>query len=229
MGRSHCHPILQRRKGRCRKVEDLSQATLSGSTPHFLNHCLVLLAYTSLDHHSPVTQQGTRPITCPTLTHHTLLAQVGTKPRPWPQLIGLGQRLAWRAANLHGRAGLAEIGRTNQIPSLRPDGEKWRGSLAQTMPRGRIEQRGSKVQGKEARTPSRREESRRLAHSQPGRPVQLRTRTRGGDLRNRDHTLTSPPPPAPEKPGASDILLLPRRSPPLARRCRWMRRAPSPP
>ena len=127
MGWTHCHPILQRRKGRCRKVEDISQATLSGSTPHFLNHCLVLLAYTSLDHRSPVTQHGTPPITCPTRTHHTLLAQVGTKPRPWPQLIGLGQRLAWRAANLHGRAGLAEIGRTNQIPSLRPDGEKWRG------------------------------------------------------------------------------------------------------
>lgn len=72
-------------------MEDLSQATLSGSTPHFLNHCLDLLAYTSPDHRSPITQQGTPPIPCPTLTHHTLLASVGTKPRPWPQLIGLGQ------------------------------------------------------------------------------------------------------------------------------------------
>ena len=52
-------------------MEDLSQATLSGSTPHFLNHCLVLLAYTSPDHRRPTTQQATPPIPCPTLTHHT--------------------------------------------------------------------------------------------------------------------------------------------------------------
>lgn len=134
-------------------MEDFPQATLSGSTPHFLNHCLALLAYTSPDHRSTATQQATPPIPCPARTLHTVLAPVGTKPHPGPQLIGLGQRLAWRAANLHGRAGLAEIGRTNQIPPLRPYGEKQRGSLARTVPRGRIGQRGSKVQGEEARTP----------------------------------------------------------------------------
>ena len=84
--------------------------------------------------------------------NHVHVPSPGAAVAPWPQLIGLGQRLAWRAANLHGRAGLAEKGRTNQIPFLRPDGEERRGSLVQRVPIGRIVQRGSKVQGKEART-----------------------------------------------------------------------------
>ena len=48
---NHRHPILQRRKERCKKLEYLSQATLPGNTPHFLNHCPALRAYISTDHH----------------------------------------------------------------------------------------------------------------------------------------------------------------------------------
>lgn len=90
-------------------------------------------------------------------------------------------------------------------------------------------QRGSKVQGKEART-SRQKGGEQEAGPLPTWPARsaenedARRWPQGqGSHPDIPHTL------APGKPGASDILLLPRQSPPLARRCRWVRRAPSTP
>lgn len=179
---SHHHPFLQRRKERCKNVEYLSQATLPGNPPHFFNHCPALQAYISTDHHlrpldkgllhtslAPVGAEASLCGPCPSL--HGGRPQEGHVPHPRPQLIGLGRRLAWKAANLHGRAGHAKMGRTNQIPVLRPGGEKQRRGLAQTLPRGQVCREGPGAG--EARLQGRREERRRLAHSCPSRRVWL--------------------------------------------------------